>query len=107
MFILVCTTTGSAGDAKKIAKKLVRERLIACANYFPIKSIYSWKGKICSDSEYLLMCKTTKSKFTLIKKAIKDAHKYELPEIISIDIVDGEQKYLNWVVKSTSQPKAR
>lgn len=97
MFILVYLTCGSLKEAEKIAKTLVKEKLIACANYFPISSTYSWKGKITTEKEYLILCKTTKKNFPSIKQVIQKVHSYELPAIVSIPTEGGSADYLRWI----------
>jgi periplasmic divalent cation tolerance protein len=97
MFILVYATAGRKKEAEKIAKKLVKEKLVACANYFPIRSIYRWRGKVLSEREYLLFCKTTKKNFSLVKHTILSVHSYDLPAIVSIPIDGGSADYLRWI----------
>ena len=45
----------SKEEAKKIAKNLLQERLIACANIFDnVISLYHWEGKVEEDGELSL-----------------------------------------------------
>ena len=53
--------------------------------------------KIVFETEYLLLCKSLKSKFQKIKNRIKETHRYETPAIVSINISEGEENYLDWV----------
>jgi len=100
MFILVYTTAGSRKEAVKIAQALIKEKLVACVNYFPIHSTYRWKGKIVSEREYALFCKTTKKNFSRVKHAIKRIHSYEIPAVVSIPLENGLADYLRWIAKS-------
>jgi len=100
MPILVYTTTGSLEEAEKIAKHLVESKLVACVNYFPVKSIYQWKGKTCCEEEHVLLCKTVERRFNKVKEAIKKLHKYEVPAVFSIKIKECERKYLQWIQDS-------
>ncbi|MGB9613556.1 MAG: divalent-cation tolerance protein CutA, partial [Candidatus Margulisiibacteriota bacterium] len=50
-FSVVYITASSSKEAQKIAEILIEEKLVACANIFPIKSIYRWKGKLCREKE--------------------------------------------------------
>jgi periplasmic divalent cation tolerance protein len=93
----VYVTAGSRKEAEKIAKTLVSEKLVACINYFPVKSAYIWNKKTESAGEYLLLCKTLKSRFPKVKRRIRELHSYELPTIVAITIDDGDPKYLSWV----------
>lgn len=102
MFLIVYTTLKNQKDADKISKILVNEKLAACVNYFPVNSVYKWKNRIEKVEEFMLMCKTTRSKFKMLKKRMKEIHPYELPEIIAIPVLYGDKKFLDWVTESVS-----
>ncbi|WP_342305487.1 divalent-cation tolerance protein CutA [Methanolobus sp. ZRKC5] len=100
MFSTVYTTTKDKEEAKRIASKLVEQKLAACANMNPIDSVYIWKGKIESEREIALSVKTTSSKVDSVIECIKNMHSYELPAIISWKI-SGEKEYLKWIAETT------
>ncbi len=100
MFLILYTTVKNKRDADKISNILIKERLAACVNYFPVKSVYQWKNKIERNSEYMLICKTTKKNFIELKNRLKEIHPYELPEIISVNIFKGDKRFLNWIKNS-------
>lgn len=97
-YILVLCTINSIESAKRISRELVGEKLAACVNIIPnLTSIYSWENKIVEDSEFLMLIKTKESLFEELKSRIVQLHEYDVPEIISFDIKDGLDKYLNWI----------
>jgi len=96
-YSLIITTAPNKEAAKAIAKYLVENRLAACAQMFPIESVYTWKGEICDENEILLFIKSKTELFEKIKTAIKENHTYEVPEIIQIPITDGLPDYLTWI----------
>ncbi len=101
-YIVIYITTGSVSEAKKIGSTLVEEKLAACSNIIsPIRSIYSWQGKICDDNEALMILKTKKKLFKQIVKRVEKLHSYEVPEIIAIPIIEGSSKYLSWLNEET------
>ena len=101
--ILVMMTTDSEEQAETIAKTLLEERLIACANLIGgIRSLYRWEGQVCDDREILLFCKTRQSLFSRLSETVKSIHPYDVPEIIALPLVDGWQPYLEWVEQETS-----
>jgi uncharacterized protein involved in tolerance to divalent cations len=63
MDIVVFITVPNKKEAQKIAGGLVKKRLAACVNMCAISSIFSWKGKIESCGETLLIAKTTMARF--------------------------------------------
>lgn len=86
----------------KIADDLVKGRAAACVNIVPgIISVYRWKGDVCTDNELLLIIKSRKALFSEIQERIRALHPYELPEIISCELSDGSEPYLNWISDST------
>lgn len=91
--------TAKPSEARKIAKRLVKKRLTACVNLFPIKSIYRWKGKIIEEKETALLIKTKSEVFDQIKKEVKDICSYEVPCIILKGIEKANKTYLDWLDK--------
>ena len=47
--IFVYSTFPNKKEAKEIGKGLVKNKLAACVNIFPIESIYHWQKKIVKD----------------------------------------------------------
>jgi periplasmic divalent cation tolerance protein len=101
-YIVIYITTASVNEAKKIGRALVEEKLVACSNIIsPIRSIYSWQGKICDDKEALMVLKTRKKLFNQIVKRVEKLHSYDVPEIIAMPIIEGSSKYLSWLNEET------
>ena len=102
-YSIIIATTADRESARKIAALLVERRLAACAQMFPIESIYFWQGKICEDNEIALFIKSRTALFDEIRAAIRENHAYEVPEIVQIPITDGLPEYLNWIGDCTSR----
>jgi periplasmic divalent cation tolerance protein len=102
MYKIVLVTTAE-DDSAKIAEKLVEKQLAACVNILPVRSIYSWKGKVEDDRENLLIIKTINSKIEELKKTIKEIHSYEVPECIVVSIENGLPDYLKWIAETVSR----
>lgn len=97
-YITVTITTPNKKITNKIIKVLLNQNLVSCVNVISgIKSVYWWENKINKTDEYLLICKTIKSKFKEIVKKVRENHPYKVPEILCYDILDGEQNYLKWI----------
>lgn len=61
--IFVYSTFPNKKEAKEIGKGLVKNKLAACVNIFPIESIYHWQKKIVKDKEFAVIIKTRKENF--------------------------------------------
>lgn len=95
---IVFTTTSSREEARKIAAALVKRKLAACVNILPrMESVYRWKNKVETSSEWLLVIKTTQKRVKAVEMTVKELHSYELPEFISIEIEGGSKEYLEWL----------
>jgi len=94
--ILVYITCKDEEQAKSIGKVLLEKRIIACANIFPIKSMYFWKNELQGDSEIVLICKTRTELYDEVELAVKDLHSYVIPCIMKIE-VDANKEYSDWV----------
>lgn len=102
--IVVVTTAGTQEEANLIAEELVARRHSCCVNILPIhRSVYRWQGKICDDSEYMLIIKTLESEYSAVEEAIQELHSYDLPEILAFNIHRGEAGFLTWITSCLSK----
>lgn len=97
--VLLCyCTCPNAESAQSLANALVGEGLAACVNHLPgVRSTYRWKGEVTTDSEELLLIKTTEARFPALKERLLALHPYELPELIAVPVAHGHDAYLDWV----------
>jgi len=78
--------------------------MAACVNIIPgATSVYRWKGKIESNSEYILVIKSRRDLVTTIQEAFVTLHPYDTPELIALPILDGSEAYLNWLDEALTQ----
>jgi periplasmic divalent cation tolerance protein len=104
-YVSIYVTTSDVDEAERIGETLVRERLAACANIIPeITSIYWWEGKVEKDKEGLMFLKTKKEKVPELVERIKELHSYEVPAVLSLHILGGNEDYLRWVDEETGSP---
>jgi periplasmic divalent cation tolerance protein len=97
--VLLCyCTCPDAASAQRVADALVSEALAACVNRVPgIQSTYRWEGKVTTDSEELLLIKTTAERFDALKTRVLALHPYDLPEVIAVPVGQAHVPYLDWV----------
>jgi len=97
MFIFVYITAKDFEEARKIARHLLEKKLIACANIFPIRSMFWWEGKIEECVEFAIICKTKAEKFKELREEVKKIHSYSVPCICSFVIEEGLREFLEWI----------
>ena len=101
--LLILCTCPNADSASRIARVLVEERLAACVNRVPgLTSVYRWQGEIHEDNEVLLLIKTRRELFELLRARIIELHPYDVPEVIAFDIAAGHAPYLEWLRTETT-----
>ncbi len=100
-FIIIYTLAPRKGAAKKIVRRLLSQKLIACANIFPVDSEYLWEGAVAKAREYAMILKTRGDKFEAVKIEIKAMHPYNVPLIAKIS-AEANSGYLVWFNKELS-----
>ena len=102
--IVTIITAGSYEEAHKIAEALVHQGKAACVNIVPkASSLFRWRGKVEEAEESLLLVKTKAELFPEVVRVVKEIHRYEVPEIIALPVVDGDADYLAWLAKETGK----
>ena len=99
-FILVYVTHPDINTADRISKVLLEEKLIACSNTIPIKSVFWWESNIQNENEIVTIFKTTSEKWLQIKIRIAELHPYEVPCVIKWK-VQANEEYERWIKEST------
>ena len=94
--IVIYITHKNQEEAEKIVSHLLQKKLIACANFFPIKSMYWWKGNIENGNEIVSLLKTKDNLFEQIQQEVKQIHPYETPCILKIH-ASANEEYESWI----------
>ena len=99
--LLALSAFSDMETANDVARTLVAEKFVACANIIPaVHSIYRWNGKVEAGGEVLVFFKTTRDRQKAFQDKLRSLHPYELPEIIYLKIDKGSPDYLRWVAES-------
>lgn len=99
--VVIMVTASSRRECRKIARRLIDEKLAACVNITqPIQSVYRWEGKVEQSKEFLMFIKTRRDVFPQVRTEISLVHSYHTPEIICLPIIDGSPNYLQWISDS-------
>ena len=100
-FLSVYITASSSAEAETIAEALVDERLAACVNIFPARSVYRWQGKVTKENEVILIAKSRAEHFDRLSARVKDLHSYSCPCIVAWPIAAAYRPYLDWLADET------
>jgi len=84
-------------EARKIAKALLENKLIACCRMSSIESLYWWDEQINQDNEILLMMESIPGKFEDIQKVVADNHSYEQFVLSEVKVRRTSEGVLEWL----------
>ncbi|MDA0323970.1 MAG: divalent-cation tolerance protein CutA [Verrucomicrobia bacterium] len=102
--VVITTTAPSRESAETLARSLVEQRIAACVQMAPIRSVYRWKGAIETSEETALWIKTRSALQERVIRSISGQHEYEVPEILALPAVGGLEAYVQWIVDETGDP---
>ena len=100
-FLVFYVTHPDEATARLVSDALLQERLIACANIFPMSSAYWWEGMIAREGEWVSILKTRLSLEAAVEEAILRVHPYQVACVMRFE-VRGNLGYLGWIEGSTS-----
>ncbi len=99
-FLLCYITHPDEATARHISEHLLNERLVACANIFPITGAYWWQGVIQHENEWVSVVKTRLDLEAKLEAAVQKVHPYEVPCILRFE-VRANEAYEDWIVAET------
>jgi periplasmic divalent cation tolerance protein len=99
--ILFYVPVANAEEARSMARTLVREGLVACANLVPIRSIYTWEGELEEEAEVAMILKTREDLAQAVRDRVTELHTYEVPCIAVFTPASVNEAYEAWVEAST------
>jgi periplasmic divalent cation tolerance protein len=104
-YVLLLTTADTPELADKLAHALIERRLAGCVNIVgPARSVYRWDGRIQVAEERLLLIKTTSDLVARVRQTIGELHTYDLPELLTVPISGGDERYLEWLRSELDLP---
>ena len=100
--VLVYITTPNADEANSLGRLLLEKRLVACVNIVDgINSMYWWEDEIQTDSEVLILAKTTADLAQEVIDVVCENHSYECPCVVALPIGAGNPAFLKWIGDET------
>ena len=101
MYSMVYATAPNEEEGMRICTAVVERRLAACANTFPIRSVYWWKGKVERDSEQALIFKTRSELVPGLISMVEKESSYDVPCAVAYEMSNGSARYLEWIDENT------
>lgn len=102
--ILALSACPDEATAQTIAQALVSEGLAACVNRVgAVRSTYVWDGRLQDEAEVLLIVKTTAGRLGALQARLEALHPYQLPELLTVLVAGGNERYLDWVRKGVAK----
>lgn len=96
--LIAFTSFADEESAARVARVLLEERLVACANLLPgARSLYRWEGKLADEREVVVLLKTRKQDWTALLSRLHELHPYETPELVAVRVAAGAPKYMAWL----------
>jgi periplasmic divalent cation tolerance protein len=95
--IIIYTTIEKLEQAECIAETLLAERLIACANIWPIHSMYVLNKKLMKSPEVAMYLKTSADHQDAVYNRLVELHPYECPAIMTINVDQAHLPFAKWI----------
>ncbi|XP_066112466.1 protein CutA homolog isoform X2 [Saccopteryx bilineata] len=87
--------------ARDIARSVLDKKLAGSVNILPkASSLFFWNGEIEEATEILLLIKTKTSKVHVLSSYVRLVHPFEIPELFSLPMDQGDVHYLKWLEDS-------
>jgi periplasmic divalent cation tolerance protein len=96
--LIAFSAFANEADAARVARILVEERLVACANLLPnARSLYRWEGEVRDERECIVLLKTRKQDWTALMSRLHELHPYDTPELVAVRVAAGAPRYMAWL----------
>jgi periplasmic divalent cation tolerance protein len=96
-FVELFLTCGSWQQAQNIVDHLLEQKLIACAEFIPVKSKFWWKNKIEGGDEIKLIMHSIENYFDKIEAEVAKLHSYETFVLLAIPTTHVSEAAEQWL----------
>lgn len=97
-YSIVMTTCASRDDGETLAEGIIRNKLATSVQISEISNVYEWEGELKKAQEFLLLIKGQKNLFPKLKEYLLTNHPYEVPEMLQLDITNGNPIHLAYTL---------
>jgi periplasmic divalent cation tolerance protein len=103
--LVVMTTAPDDEVAERLARALVEEGLAGCVQRLPIRSTYSWEGRVEEGTEVLLVIKTTEACWSALARRVQALSPYDVPEVVAVRSSHVAPAYAAWLAGACAPRK--
>jgi periplasmic divalent cation tolerance protein len=100
-FLILYVTHADEASARALSQHLLEQKLIACANIFPIQSAYWWQGAVENAQEWVSLLKTSVDMGERTEAVILALHAYDTPCVMRWE-VRANESYERWIQESVT-----
>jgi periplasmic divalent cation tolerance protein len=100
-FSIVFTTVDSREAAERILACALDRKLAACVQVSEAESHYVWDGERRRVREFVLALKIKSADYADLAEALRQVHPYETPELVRVEIAEGDAPFLAWMRATT------
>ena len=93
---LLYVTYPNQTEASAAVDTLLAEKLIACANFFPITSSLYWQGEKSVGNEVVALMKTSTDRAAEVEARVLGLHSYDVPCVLQFP-VQANKDYATWI----------
>jgi periplasmic divalent cation tolerance protein len=98
---LIYAVFPTAGEGHDVVRKLLAERLIACANRLPM-AISHFRWEIEAREEHPVIFKTSPARADAAMNRIAALHRYDVPAVIRLSNESAYKPFADWVTSETT-----
>lgn len=103
-YISISTSVGTKRDATRLCHSILNKKLGFCCHIEgPVCSMYTWKGNLETQEEWICYIKTTRSQKDALSTHILNNHPYETPELGLTHIECLNEHYSEWALDSLTE----
>lgn len=96
--VVVLCTAPDRTTAESLAEQALTSKLAACVTLLPnATSLYFWQGKMERAEEVQMLLKCDVHHQQALFALIKQAHPYDVPELLALPVQHGDSDYLSWL----------
>ena len=97
--VFIYTTCKDLDEAKDLGEIIIKKRIAACVDYWPISSCFYWKGKLERVSHAMLLVTTFEAKLEDVNQIISEHHSYSTPLIAGVDVRRINHPFKEWMME--------